>query len=186
MALWWPVDNVRITGDWAGWPEFYSKYGMAGHNGIDLGMGVGTPVHAAGAQGGRLKVSLASASSEGASANTLGIVTNTGGIAHGQSGYVTLSGLVRGLNLPTAQFAEGDVLWLGTNGGTWSRTRPEAPAHGVQVGYVVSPSNGNNGVIFVHVQNGYELNELHDVNIINPQPGDVLTFNGTVWTNQQP
>ena len=47
MTLWWPVDNVRITGDWAGWPEFYSKYGMRGHNGIDIGVGTGTPVYAA-------------------------------------------------------------------------------------------------------------------------------------------
>lgn len=146
----------------------------------------GAAVHVSGAQGGRLKVALASATSEGLSANTLGVVTTTGGIAQGQSGYVTVNGLVRGLTLPTANFAEGDILWLGTNGGTWSRNRPAAPAHGVQIGYVVAPSNGNNGVIYVNVQNGYELNELHDVNITNPQLGDVLKFNGTIWTNQQP
>lgn len=146
----------------------------------------GAAVHVQGAQGGKLKVALASASSEGASANTLGIVTNTGGIASGQYGYVTLQGLVRGLHLPTANFAEGDVLWLSTNGGTWSRTRPVAPAHGVQIGYVVSPSNGNNGVIYVHVQNGYELNELHSVLITNPQEGDVLKFRSGLWVNEQP
>lgn len=146
----------------------------------------GAAVHVSGAQGQRLKVALASASSEGASANTLGIVTQTGGIAHGSSGYVTLQGLVRGLHLPTANFAEGNILWLGTVAGTWSATRPVAPNHGVQIGYVVSPSNGNSGIIYAHVQNGYELDELHNVLITDPQPGDVLKFDGTVWRNQQP
>lgn len=146
----------------------------------------GAAVHIAGAQGNRLKVALASASSESLSANTLGIVTQTGGIAHGSSGYVTTQGMVRQLNLPTASFAEGDILWLGTTPGTWSRTRPEAPAHGVQVGYVVKASNGTSGEIYVHVQNGYELNELHSVNITDPQEGDILKFRSGVWVNEQP
>lgn len=46
MALWWPVDNVRVTGEWANSPDFYAKFGMKGHNGIDLGMATGTPVYA--------------------------------------------------------------------------------------------------------------------------------------------
>lgn len=46
MSLWWPVDNPRITGQWANSPEFYAKFGMKGHNGIDLGMATGTPVYA--------------------------------------------------------------------------------------------------------------------------------------------
>ena len=46
MALWWPVDNPRVTGDWANSPAFYAQFGQQGHNGIDLGMGVGTPVYA--------------------------------------------------------------------------------------------------------------------------------------------
>ena len=47
MALWWPLDNVRVTGDWANSPAFYAQFGQKGHNGIDLGAGVGTPVYAA-------------------------------------------------------------------------------------------------------------------------------------------
>lgn len=47
MALWWPLDDVRVTGEWANSPEFYAQFGQQGHNGIDLGAGVGTPVFAA-------------------------------------------------------------------------------------------------------------------------------------------
>lgn len=46
MALWWPVDSVRVTGEWANGPDFYAQFGMKGHNGIDLGMATGTPVYA--------------------------------------------------------------------------------------------------------------------------------------------
>lgn len=46
MSLWWPVDNVRVTGEWANGPAFYAQFGMKGHNGIDLGMATGTPVYA--------------------------------------------------------------------------------------------------------------------------------------------
>lgn len=146
----------------------------------------GSAVHVLGAQGGRLKVALASASSEALSANTLGIVTQSGGISHGASGYVTTQGLVRDLNLPTSSFSEGDLLWLGTTPGTWSRARPVAPNHGVQVGYVVNTSNGNSGSLYVNVQNGYELDELHSVLITNPQEGDVLVFRSGLWRNEQP
>lgn len=146
----------------------------------------GAAVYVVGAQGQRLKVALADASAESTSAATLGIVTQTGGIPHGTSGYITTQGLVRQLNIPTASFEEGGIIWLSTTPGQWTSTRPDAPDHGVQIGYVVKTSNGNAGEIYVHPQNGYELDELHSVNITNPQPGDVLTFNGTIWTNQQP
>lgn len=146
----------------------------------------GAAVHVLGAQGGRLKVALASASSEALSANTLGVVTQSGGIPHGSSGYVTTQGLVRDLHLPTDSFSEGDLLWLGTTAGTWSRTRPAAPNHGVQVGYVINTSNGNSGSIYVNVQNGYELDELHSVLITNPQEGDILVFRSGLWRNEQP
>lgn len=44
MSILWPLDNVRVTGEWANSPDFYAQFGQRGHNGIDLGAGVGTPV----------------------------------------------------------------------------------------------------------------------------------------------
>jgi hypothetical protein len=41
------------------------------------------------------------------------------------------------------------------------------------------------GEILIKVQNGYELNELHDVNISSPQPGDSLIYDDVsgLWVN---
>jgi microcystin-dependent protein len=48
---------------------------------------------------------------------------------------------------------------------------------------VVTRSNSSNGEIFVHVQNGFEIDELHDVNITTPLAGQTLGYNGTNWGN---
>lgn len=141
----------------------------------------GRVVRISGASGQRLTVTLANNSGGDVnSATTFGVVTQTGGIGANQQGYVTLFGLVRELN--TSAFQEGDILWLGTNG-TFSATKPVAPLHGVQVGYVVVAAN--NGTIYVHVQNGYELDELHNVLITNPQDGQVLKYQAStgLWIN---
>lgn len=48
MALWYPLDNPRVTGEFGNSPEFYAQFGQLGHNGIDYGyVGIGTPVYAA-------------------------------------------------------------------------------------------------------------------------------------------
>jgi hypothetical protein len=54
------------------------------------------------------------------------------------------------------------------------------------MGYVVS-SNANNGSIFVKVDNGYELGELHDVvdNTTTSSYGDLLVKSGSVWINSK-
>lgn len=142
----------------------------------------GSAVYVVGAQGQRLKVALASSASESLSSSTIGVITQAGGIANNAQGYMTLSGLVRNVN--TSTFAEGDTLWLHATAGTYSPVRPLAPEHAVRIGWVVN--SAVNGEIMVSIANPYELDELHNVKITNPQEGDILVFRSGIWVNEQP
>jgi hypothetical protein len=150
------------------------------HNNTGSTLTDGQIVYITGAIGERPTVALASASSESTSSKTIGVVTES--IANGADGFVTTSGLVHGLN--TNAFNEGDAIWLSTTAGQWSTTRPTQPNHGVFVGWIVKKSGGN-GSIYVHVQNGYELDELHDVLIGTKTNQQALTWNSSssVWQN---
>lgn len=123
-------------------------------------------VKVTGAQGNRLKVALAQANNDANSAETLGIVTEN--ILGNQEGFITTSGLVRNINttgsLQGETWADGDMLYLsGTIAGQITKVKPSAPIHTVILGYVVR-AHATQGQIYVKVDNGYELGELHDVN----------------------
>lgn len=141
----------------------------------------GSVVYISGANGDNPLVTLADADSEATSSKTLGITEAA--IANGAQGYVIESGLITGLN--TAAATAGQSVWLSSTAGQFVFGAPPAkPAHSVYLG-VVTRANTNNGTILVKVQNGYELNELHDVNAGSPTTGDVLQWNGTAWVNAE-
>lgn len=122
-----------------------------------------------GVQGNRLAVILAQANNDANSAETLGIVTET--IASNQEGFITTSGLVRNINttgsLQSETWADGDMLYLsGTVAGRLTNIKPTAPIHTVIMGYVVR-AHATQGQIYVKVDNGYELEELHNVTSTN-------------------
>ena len=144
----------------------------------------GTVVYSYGSQGDRVSVKMASASAEATSSKTLGFVNET--IAVGQTGTVTLYGAMDKLNLDSP-FVAGDALWLGTTPGTFTRVKPQSPIHLVYLG-VVQRANAGNGTAYVKVQNGYELEELHNVQIINPLSGQIIRINsgGYQWVNVTP
>jgi hypothetical protein len=81
-------------------------------------------------------------------------------------------------------YVDGDVLWLGSTPGTFTRTKPTQPNHLVFIG-VVERANAGNGQIYVKPQNGYELNEIHDVLITSPINGHVLNWDSStsLWKN---
>ena len=94
-----------------------------------------------------------------------------------------ISGLLEGID--TSAASVGQSVWLSsTAGGRVYGSPPSKPAHSVYLGVVVR-SNSNNGKIEVKVQNGYELNEIHDVDIVTPALGDVLKYDtgSGMWTN---
>lgn len=143
---------------------------------------VGQVVYISGAQGNRVTVALAQANAELTSSKTFGVVAET--IANNQSGYVITEGSLGNLN--TSAFAEGVALWLSpTTAGAYTTTKPTAPNHLVLVGFV-ERSQTSNGSIFVKTQNGYELDELHDVSIVSKTNGQNLVYSSTdsTWKNR--
>lgn len=154
---------------------------VLGYNATASTLIEGQVVRVSGAQGGRAALSLAQANQENTSATTFGIVTES--IAAGAEGFITTFGLVRGLN--TSSYSEGAVLWLDPNTpGAFTTTKPIAPNHLVQVGIVIR-SHASTGLVFVSIANGYELSELHDVNISSPNTGHLLVYDAvtSTWKN---
>ena len=140
-----------------------------------------------GAQGQRLAVVLAQANNDNNSADTLGIVTEN--IANNQEGFITSNGLVRNIDttgtLQGETWTDGDILYLSpTIAGALTNIKPQGPQHTVIMGYVTY-AHQNNGKIFVKVDNGYEIDELHNVRINTGSLayGNLLMYSGSVWTN---
>ena len=80
---------------------------------------------------------------------------------------------------PTSTWADGDPVYLGATAGTITKTKPHAPNHLVYLGFVTTASNGSAGRLYVRVQNGYEMDEIHDVSAQTPNNGDTLIYNST-------
>jgi hypothetical protein len=143
----------------------------------------GQAVYVTGSNGNNMLVGPASNVAESTSSKTFGLTQQA--LSSNQQGFVVTEGLLAGLNTSTAQ--QGDPVWLGTNGGLiyGLANKPSAPAHLVFIG-IVTRVNSNNGEIFVKVQNGFELDELHDVAISNKQNNQVIRYNSTTgqWSNQ--
>jgi hypothetical protein len=142
-----------------------------------------------GAQGQRLAVVLAQANSDINSATTIGLVTEN--ITNNQEGFVTTVGNVNGINTTgaksftgTEDWQDGDVLYLDPDhAGYLTNIKPITPAHLIVIGYVVY--SHVQGKIYVKVDNGYELEELHDVLITDITHREILQWNGidSYWQN---
>jgi len=135
-------------------------------------------VRISGAQGQRLAVELAQANNDNNSADTIGLVTET--ISPNQEGFIMTVGSLESINttgsLQGETWTDGDVLYLSpTTAGRITNVKPIAPQHLVVIGYV-EYAHQNNGKIYVKVMNGWELGELHDVSVINPNDNDILQY----------
>jgi hypothetical protein len=143
----------------------------------------GQAVYVTSADGTNMIVGLASNTTEATSSKTMGLIDTTVA-ANGFTSVIT-EGLLAGLN--TVGATAGDPVWLGTGGNLiyGLLNKPYAPAHLVFIG-IVTRVNANNGEIFVKVQNGFELKEIHDVDLITTAPinGHLLGYNGTLWVNK--
>jgi hypothetical protein len=139
----------------------------------------GQPVYAFGGTGDRMRVKLAYNTGDSTSAQTVGLVMSTS-IASNQKGFIMLQGLLDGLStLPTSTWADGDAVYLGSTAGTISKLKPYAPNHLVYLGFITTASPGSAGRMYVRVQNGYELDELHNVSAQSPANNDGIFYNTT-------
>lgn len=134
----------------------------------------GQAVYAFGATGNRVSVKLANNTGDATSAKTFGLAAED--ITAGGTGMIICQGVLDGLD--TSAYTAGDSLYLGATNGALTATKPYAPNHLVYIG-TVERANAGNGQIYVRVQNGYEMDELHNVSAQNPTNGQILIYNQT-------
>ena len=144
-----------------------------------------------GATGQRLSVKLAKADNDASSAGTLGVVCEN--IAVNQEGFICSVGQLTNINttgsLQGETWNDGDSLYLSpTTFGAITNVKPSAPFHEVRLGYV-EYAHAVNGKIYVKIDNGYELDELHNVAINSGTLSnrDILQYNSSslVWENKK-
>lgn len=136
------------------------------------GLTEGKAVYIVGSSGDNLTVRYAQANTESTSANTFGVMTESA--SGGDKAFCTTFGLVRNIN--TSNLTEGGMVWLSKDtAGALTAVRPTAPNHGVEIGFCVR-KHATAGVIFVTIQNGYELRELHDVYAPSPSNNQGLLW----------
>lgn len=143
----------------------------------------GQVVYVTGALGQRPTVALASAVGEASSSKTFGIIKAN--ISNNSEGLLVNFGLLENIN--TNAFNEGDSLWLSAVPGEFTNVRPTQPYHGVHIGWVLKKAGGV-GSIFIQIQNGVELAELHTVLLTSEKDGERLEYDGLtdLWKNKSP
>jgi hypothetical protein len=133
----------------------------------------GSIVYIDGSHGFLPTIHLSKADAESTSARTYGLVVSD--ITDHGSGTVVHSGIIE--NLDTHGLTEGVILYLSpTVAGEYTVTKPSAPNHLVYIG-VCTRSHPTFGTIEVTIQNGYELDELHNVSAISPTNKDIIRYN---------
>jgi len=149
----------------------------------------GQAVFVNGVAGTNMVVSKASNAAENTSSKTMGLIVQD--LAINGIGQVITEGLLTGTGTApldtSAATAAGDPVWLGTDGNLLYGlgNKPVAPAHMVFIG-IVTRISATVGEIFVKVQNGFELDELHNVLLNAETDGQVLTYDSAtlLWKNK--
>lgn len=176
-------------------PKLGFNANVSAHLGVDLHVQIynqtgstltkGQVVRQSGSSGTRLKVNLAQADGDPNSATTIGVVAES--ISNNSSGFIITAGLLKPLD--TNAFNEGDVLWLSaTTPGAITNVRPTQPNHGVRIGYCIKKAGSADGIIYVDVLNGFELEEMHDVLLTSPVNNSFLVYesSSSLWKNEAP
>lgn len=136
----------------------------------------GTPVLISGSQGDNPYIWIASAEDHTSGYNysnhIIGVATHD--IENNSVGYVTVSGVVRGIN--TSTYSAGDILYLQTGSGGFRNTPPPFPYDIVQVAFVIR--SHSNGFILVDTKE-----PVHFGNISGMSGSDSTSI-GDLWVRQ--
>ena len=177
-----PEEFQGLSYNGTNWVNSYIPVSSYVRNDESTTLTTGTAVYLFGGTGDHASVKRADNSSDATSSKTIGLVGNP--IAASENGPIITRGYVDGIDLSVG-YSVGDILWLGKNG-QLTTTKPSAPDHLVFIGVVVRATN--NGIIYVATQNGYEIDELHNVKINGSLAnGDFLKYvsSSAVWVNDQ-
>ena len=146
------------------------------------GLEKGKVVYSKSSDGANTTVLYAQANTEATSSKTFGVLVETK--SGGSKGYCVTFGYAE--NIDTSALTEGSTVYLsGTVAGGMTTTKPQAPTHLVTIGRCIR-QHATQGVIFVTIQNGFELDEIHDVQIVSKQNNQTLVYNSTdsLWHNR--
>lgn len=166
--------------------QVISKIGETQHirayNNTGASIARGKVVYVSGAQGQRLTVALADADTELLSKDTIGITAES--IADQAEGFVMIAGVINNMN--TNGMADGATVFLSQTAGGYTTTAPADPAHLVILGFIVKGGSAGAGSIYVKVDNGYELEELHNVTSSSLADEDLLSYESStqLWKNK--
>jgi hypothetical protein len=134
----------------------------------------GEVVYLFGANGDRASVKRATNKVDSTSSKTFGFVREN--ILAGGIGYITTQGQVGKLDL--GAYTAGQTVYLDSISGQFTTTKPSAPYHLVTLGVIERANNGN-GLIYAKPVNGFELSEIHDVQINGTKNNSVLYYDST-------
>ena len=165
---------------------------IVGRNATGSTLRKGTIIYILGSTGNRPNFVKAQANSEATSAGTFGVIVND--IANNTDGNCCVLGYLDTLDTRTTAtypfttdtLADGDTIYLSpTTAGYITNVKPLAPNHLVYLGKVTRTSP-TNGTIIYRIQNGYELEELHNVAISSVANNEILTFESStsLWKNK--
>lgn len=151
----------------------YNKTGAA--------IAAGSVVYINGVHGNKPTIALAQANLEETSSKVFGVVSSR--IEDNSLGTIVDFGSV--VDIPTELYLEGDLLWLSpTVPGGFTKVKPSAPDHMVFIG-IVTRAHPIHGEISVKIQNGFELEELHNVAISELTDNQFLKYDlaTLLWKN---
>jgi hypothetical protein len=153
-------------------------------NGGASTLAAGTVVHITSAIGDNPVFTTASYDTEALSSNTFGLLRYSS--PSGADVEVVVNGVVTGVDTdPVLGYTAGDILYLSSSG-QFTKVQPQAPNQIVVLGQVLRAQQ-NNGSIYVNISNGWELDELHNVQINTPLTGDLLQYESSsygLWKNK--